>query len=338
MAAPAPRVSICIPVYNRAREIGEALASVLAQDFTDFEIVVLDDGSTDGILAEVARFDDSRIRIEANPGNLGIPASRQRCLDLARGGYLAWLDSDDVMSPRRLSRQVAWLDRNPETATLGGWVRTFRDDGGPGKFLIKPLVHDQLAAWLLFRCCHANTTLMGRTETMRDFGFRGDFPVSEDYDLSVRLSAHHRVANLPFILTRQRQHGGRTTALSADRCRAIKTKLVVAQLERLGLAANEEDLKLHYVLTRLSRADVAADRFAERTIDWLSQISAANRKSAVYDAAALADVLQVIWAQACIKIMKTSGPVNAFACYRRFDVQGRLTRGFARNFAYAMQN
>lgn len=334
----APKVSVCIPVYNRERVIREAIYSVLSQDFTDFELIILDDGSTDATLDEVAKVDDTRIRIEANGQNLGIPGARQRCLELARGQYLAWLDSDDVMCPKRLSRQVSWLDRHPETAVLGGQVKTFYDDGRAGKLLVKPLVHEYLAAWLLFRCCHANTTLMGRTETLRNFGFRTEYPVSEDYDLSVRLARTYRVANLPHILTRQRQHGARTTALSADRNFSAKSKLAKVQLDRLGLFANEADFELHYTLTRMTPADVEAEFFIERTKDWLSRISAANESSSVYHTAALNDVLQAVWAQVCMKIMKVKGPVEGLTRYCSFALKGNLPRLLARNFANALSN
>ena len=331
MTGAVPTVSVCIPAYNRERVVGEAINSVLSQDFADFELIIVDDGSTDATLGEVAKIGDARIRIEANGRNLGIPAARQRCLELARGRYLAWLDSDDVMCPKRLSRQVSWLDRHPETATLGGWVRTFHDNGKAGKLLVKPLRHDHLAAWLLFRCCHANTTLMGRTETLRQFGFRAEYPVSEDYDLSVRLTRVHRVANLPCVFTRQRQHVARTTALHPDRSFSAKGKLAKAQLDRLGLSPSEDDLDRHHALTRMTRADVEAPLFAARGRDWLSRISAANRRSGIYDQAALNDVLQAIWAQACMKIMKVKGPAEGIARYRSFDI-GSLSRLLARNF------
>lgn len=326
-----PTLSVCIPAYNRQHVIRQAIESVLSQDFTDFELIILDDGSTDDTLTEVAQITDPRIRIERNGQNLGIPASRQNCLNLARGKYLAWLDSDDIMAPKRLSRQVNWLDRHPETASLGGWVKTFHDDNAPGKLLIKPLTHAHLAAWLLFRCCHANTSLMARTAVMKQFGFRQAFPVSEDYDLSVRLSSVHKVANLPFVLTHQRQHSHRTTNLNADRNFPIKSLLAKTQFDQLGLKADEDDLTLHYALTRLTKDDVIAEDFVTRSSKWLSNIAAANEISRVYDADALADVLKIIWTQACLKIRQAKGAYAAYAAYHSVDSSGRFTRFLRQN-------
>lgn len=305
--------------------------SVLTQDFPDLEILILDDGSTDCTRGVAEGIEDPRVRVEANPRNLGIPASRNRCLELARGEYIAWLDSDDLMAPQRLSRQVRCLDRHPEIATLGGWVRTFHDDGRRGKLLIRPSRHRYLTPWLLFRCCHANTTLMGRAAMMREIGYREAFPVSEDYDFSVRLTARHRVANLPTVLTRQRQHSGRTTAGSHDLSFATKSQLATMQFERLGLAASDAELAFHYMLTRLSRDDVRAADFIERAADWLGRIAAANRRSRVLDGEALADVLQTVWAQIAAKRIAACGLAEGLRGYRRFANDGRLLRLVARN-------
>lgn len=305
--------------------------SVLSQDFPDFEVLVLDDGSTDETRAVAEGIDDRRVRVEANPRNLGIPASRNRCLALARGDYIAWLDSDDLMAPRRLSRQVRCLDRHPDIATLGGWARTFHDDGRRGKLLAKPSRHRYLTPWLLFRCCHANTTLMGRAEVMRSIGYREAFRVSEDYDFSVRLTARHRVANLPAVLSLQRQHAGRTTAGSSDLGFATKCQLATAQFERLGLAADDRDLAFHYTLTRLGRDDLRSAGFVDRAADWLGRIAAANRRSKALDADALADVLQAVWTQITVKRIAACGLAEGLRGHRRFARDGRLLRLMAAN-------
>lgn len=305
---------------------------MLRQDFPDFEVVVLDDGSTDQTRAVAEGIDDPRVRVEANVRNLGIPASRNRCLALARGTYIAWLDSDDLMAPRRLTRQVRCLDEHPEIATLGGWVRTFHVDGGRrGKLLVRPSRHRYLTPWLLFRCCHANTTLMGRAEVMRAIGYREAFSVSEDYDFSVRLTARHRVANLPTVLSHQRQHAGRTTAGSTDLSFTTKCQLATVQFERLGLAADEADLAFHYTLTRLGRDDVRGTDFVERAADWLTRIAAANRRSQVLDGEALADVLQAVWTQIALKRIAACGLAEGLRGYRRHAGDGRLLRLLAAN-------
>ena len=115
-----PRVSVFIPVYNREAYVGAAIESVLRQSFQDFEILLIDDGSTDLSVEVLRSYDDRRIRVVRNERNLGQPETRNRGLALARGQYVAMLDSDDVARPDRLSRQVAFLDRHQDCVEVGG--------------------------------------------------------------------------------------------------------------------------------------------------------------------------------------------------------------------------
>lgn len=311
MSRAAPRVSVCIPVFNRAALVGEAIASVLAQDFTDFELLLIDDGSCDGSAALLRGCDDPRVRVVVLSRNRGLPHVRNLALDLARGRYLAWLDSDDVMAPRRLALQTAFLDRNPGIATVGGWVSRFSAAGGRGRVL-RPLDPDQLHAWLMFRSAHANTTLMGRLGVLREFGYRDEYPVAEDYELLVRLSRRHRMANLPRVLTCMREHDGRITRGAAQLVRVAKQRLVAAQLARLGIEAREEELHRHFQLTRMRREQW--ERWPDYlgwARDWLEQLRRRNETAQVYPRAALAAVLGQVGMITCVQALAHAGCARA---------------------------
>ena len=126
-----PQVTVFIPVYNRRAFIGPAIESMLAQTFEDFELLIVDDGSTDGGLEIMRSYEDPRVRVVANERNQGIPKTRNRGLELARGEYIALLDSDDVSVPDRLARQVEFLDRNPLYAEVGAWSQAMDESGTP---------------------------------------------------------------------------------------------------------------------------------------------------------------------------------------------------------------
>src|SRR4051794_21609038 len=100
-----PKISVCIPTYNRARYLPTALRSVFGQTLQDFELVVYDDFSTDDTAAVVTAFSDDRLRFFRQPHNVGIARNRNSCLSEARGEYIAWLDSDDVYLPEMLAVQ-----------------------------------------------------------------------------------------------------------------------------------------------------------------------------------------------------------------------------------------
>ena len=118
------KVSVLMPVYRTdERFLREAIESVLAQTFADFEFLILDDSPDDDRSRIVSEFNDPRITYMRNDRNIGISASRNRLLDMAKGEYLAVFDHDDICRPERLEKQVAWLDAHPKCGVIGGWTR-----------------------------------------------------------------------------------------------------------------------------------------------------------------------------------------------------------------------
>src|SRR5258705_775698 len=115
---PSPQVSVLLPVWNGERHLAAAIESVLGQSFTDFELLIVDDGSTDGSAALIRRYGDERIRLFENEKNLGVTRSLNLGLAQARGRYVARMDADDLSAPERLARQVAFLDSHPEVALV----------------------------------------------------------------------------------------------------------------------------------------------------------------------------------------------------------------------------
>lgn len=206
-----PAVSVVMTVYNTERYVGDALDSVLAQTFSDFEFVIIDDGSTDrspGILrAYAAR--DRRIRLVSRP-NTGIVAAANEGIGLSRGRYIARMDSDDVSLPNRFEAQVRYLDAHPECVLLGSRVTVVDPYGSPVFESGQKLTHEEIDAELLGSgggWAIVQPSAMMRTEAVRKVGgYRGRHNVSEDQDLFLRLAEVGRVANLPEPLLRYRRH------------------------------------------------------------------------------------------------------------------------------------
>jgi len=147
-----PKISVVIPVYNREKYVQSAVDSILSQTFSDFELLVIDDGSTDGSIAVVQSYSDPRIRFVRNNTNLGVSATRDKGIQLARGEYLAFLDSDDCAYPDRLRKQTAFLDNHPDYAAVGSWSEWMSEEGHPsGRIKRKPTSSKEIAAWRLFQ-------------------------------------------------------------------------------------------------------------------------------------------------------------------------------------------
>lgn len=327
----APKVSVVIPVYNRERYIGQAIDSILGQSFRDFELIVVDDGSSDGTPAVVERCGDPRIRLVRHETNQGIPQTRNRGLREARGEYVAWLDSDDVALPQRLRVQVDVLDRSPGIALLGSWAGTVNDAARwLPRYKVLPTEPEEVGARLLLRCPILQYSMMGRAEVLKDFGYREDFPVCQDFDLFVRLFARHALANLPRLLVRRRFHPGRVTREKPALVKAMNLRIVAAQLEALGVDATPEDLDRHFMLPRLNQLDAPSDpTFVEWTEDWCQRLVDANAAHPVYEPRALRSALGRAWLEACF-YMLPGAPGAVLRCLGRSPLRHWAGAGTAR--------
>ena len=204
-------VSVLLPVYNAAPYLQATLESILAQTFTDFEILALDDGSTDGSGAILEACTDKRLHIIRHTENQGLIATLNEGLELARGLYVARMDSDDLMLPQRLERQVAYLEAHPEIALIAAFVEFINSDGELcGSWSVDRATSDKasIAAMLPRTNCIAHPTVMLRRSALGKLRYDPRQQGSEDWDLWLRMRSHGmRLGKIPEVLLRYRQHG-----------------------------------------------------------------------------------------------------------------------------------
>jgi len=304
-----PKVTVFIPVHNREHYIRVAINSILAQTFNDFELIVVDDGSTDRTVEVLASYSDPRLRVVRHSQNLGIPAARNRGLELARGEYIALLDSDDHAYPVRLARQVKFLDANPEITQTGSWCSFMDSDGNMlDKVRRQPLKPEDIHAHLLFHCPVINRTVMARTAALRQIGYDPEFPRCQDYDMHSRLViAGHELANVPEILVCGREHAGRFTGQTSDLGRDRKIAIYRRMLARIEIQANDEELGRHHALTRSGERPDGVEDYLEWAEAWLWRIKQANRARPVYPEPSLSRALGAVWALNCWRARRTLG-------------------------------
>ncbi len=123
-----PKISVVLPVYNSEKYIAEAVQSILDQTFTDFELLIINDASTDGTLQILESFKDDRLKIINNPTNLKVVKSLNKGLELAQGEFIARMDADDIAYPQRFEKQIAYFKKYPQVDVCGTWVQAFGDD------------------------------------------------------------------------------------------------------------------------------------------------------------------------------------------------------------------
>ena len=199
-----PKVSILMPAYNSEQYVAEAIESILNQTFTDFEFIIINDGSTDNTARIVRKYakQDERIRFIDSHRNRGFIARLNQCLDLARGEYIAKMDSDDISLPERLEKQVRFLDEHIECGLVGCGFRAF----DKGNFSI---IHPYKVGMIdMLRTC-ATTIIMARKSVVDKFNLRFDpnYPCAEDYDFYSRFLRCADIYNLQEILYLYRWHG-----------------------------------------------------------------------------------------------------------------------------------
>lgn len=194
-----PTVSVIMPVYNRATMVGQAIDSIIAQDFDDWELIVVDDGSTDGSAEAVAAYDDPRIRLVRQPQNRGGNAARNLGIDEARADLLAFLDSDDRYLPMKLGAVVRWFADHPDTdVLLDSFRKTYPDGRKAEKILRNPVLDDNrsiVEALFTRRIWKATPAIMvRRNAAIRAGKFDEALKRRQDFDFLLRLSKVARMA------------------------------------------------------------------------------------------------------------------------------------------------
>lgn len=206
----APVISVVVPVYNAARYLRQALQSVFAQTFRDFELIAIDDGSTDGsaaILDQLA-VQDTRLRILRRP-NTGIVGALNEGLAEARGEFIARMDGDDLSLPERFAKQTSFLRENPSVVCVGSAFTYIDERGALLKWNPRDCTHEALESALLAGDGGAliHPSIMVRRDAIERVGrYRVEAQWVEDLDLYLRLAQSGRLANLPEVLLHYRYH------------------------------------------------------------------------------------------------------------------------------------
>ncbi|MEM7498305.1 MAG: glycosyltransferase [Pseudomonadota bacterium] len=230
------KVSVVMPVYNGEAFLDEAVQSVLSQSFTNFEVIAVDDGSSDAtpeILARHAAI-DPRLRVHRQ-ANSGIVGALNAGLALARGAYIARMDADDVCLPDRFARQVAHLDASPETVLVGGLAETIDAEGRPLAVVSGgPHRRTDLTSFPPRVAVSLHPLIMVRREALaRIGGYREGFAHAEDYDLYLRLAPLGAIDNPDMVMLRYRKHDG---AISQRNIAVQERSAALAEIDAVATA------------------------------------------------------------------------------------------------------
>lgn len=295
-----PKISIVIPAYNAEAFLGQTIASISAQSFDNFEIIVVDDGSTDAT-AEIASTADPRVRV-VQQRNQGIAVARNVGISESRGEWIAFLDHDDLWHPHKLKAQTEVLERDPGCGIVYGEFLRW-NPLTPPQFLDETLdsrrIVPDLSGFILPRLIHTNWVLLSTAVIRRSvFDAVGCFdpamPPADDWDLMLRAAEHFRFVKLAQPLALYRVHPGQTSLKLTPR--NIEYELRCRALERLraldGEVVDMKGIRLRQfrALFNYGLAQYGAGLYREACASFLSSLRfrAISGKTVVYAAASCA--------------------------------------------------
>jgi len=275
-----PLVSVNMVVFNGERFIGEAIQSILDQTYTHFELIIMDDGSTDNTNIIVNSFSDPRIQFITSEKNNGIVHARNTALDISKGDYIAILDADDISLPDRLEVEVSFLESNPEFGLVGGRAELIDENGeGLNKLQSLSLTSEATQVHLLFKNCFTHSTVMYRRKELTKYNFNANVPGSEDYDVIVKIGSQTKIKNLPDIVSKYRVHDNNISKKSKV-IEKNNSQIISDQLHLLGLNPSKKELKIHFQLTKKTEHD-NFQRLSD-TATWLDSLFISNQTKEIY--------------------------------------------------------
>ena len=288
-----PRVTVLMPVFNGEEFLQEAVESILCQTFPDFELLIINDGSTDGSREILIRLSDPRIRLIHNERNMGLIATLNHGMGLARGEYIARMDCDDVSRPERLAKQVDFLDQNPEVGICGAWFRKF----GPGTNKVVRWETEPVAvrASMLFSCTLPHPTVMLRKALFaaHDLLYDAAYPHAEDYDLWSRALNFMQAANLPEVLLDYRVHPHQVTQRLSEAQVETAGRVRLRQLRESGFAPTPEEFRVHQAVSTC--IPMGIENIFNKTDNWLCALKRRNDEQKTYAEPAFSRVLLERW-------------------------------------------
>lgn len=293
-----PEVSIVMPVYNSEQYVGDAIQSLLVQTFRNFELIVVDDGSTDRSSEIIHGFSDSRILVLKNDSNRGIVFSRNRGLAAMNGKYYAPFDSDDTAVPDKFEKQVNFLEKNPDIAMTGSWAMLCDEKGNrmlqKWKLNARP---EMIPSIMLFRNYFVHSSVLVRQDAIKNMTYQEGFDVVEDYRFCADLAFGQKVFNFPGYLISYRIHQNSAMRSNSKRMQNQDRKIYRYLFDTLKIKLSESEMDCIFALKGKDRFD---DFKTLRELhSFLLHVLSQNRKLNLFNRTALERTVADRWLKAC---------------------------------------
>lgn len=296
-------VSVIMSNYNTSRlYIREAINSILTQTYSHFELIIIEDASTNNSDLEIECYKDPRIRVYQNEKNMGLAASLNRAIHHSRGEFIARMDTDDICLPLRFEHQVKYLQEHPDVIVCGSLVeKLIETDNKQTTTEISrndfPKTRDEYLIYLLFGNSptieHPSAMFNNRLLRKYQIKYHPKYRFAQDYRMWVSCAQRAKCAVIPEVLLKLRRHRDAVTVAKRDRQIEYSYQIIQTQLDRLHLTLPEEIRPYHLkLLTGRKPYDL-------RIKSWIKQLIAANKQYKVYRQRKFKQMLWFGWVRIC---------------------------------------
>lgn len=300
-----PKVTVLMPVYNGEKYLKDAIDSILNQTFNDFEFLIINDGSTDKSVEIIESYNDSRIKLINNKVNIGVSASRNECMDIALGEYIAFMDCDDISLPKRLQIQVRFMNKNPEVGICGSWIKVFGDKKLIHKY---PTTSEEIKCSMLFYPPFAQPTVMIRKNLFKKYNLYYDKNnnFAEDYKLWTIACKYFPIANINEVLLYYRCHTIQASNCLDDVKYNAHKEIWINQLKELDIEnlLTDKDLSIHNgIATRNYKYN---EEYLKQCEKWLLHLKKQNYEKNIFNKKVFANILAEKWQIICRDVAKNN--------------------------------
>jgi glycosyltransferase involved in cell wall biosynthesis len=284
-------ISVIMPVYNCEKYVGKAIESILAQSFSNFEFIIINDRSIDASRVIISSYTDDRIRIYDNETNLGVAQSLNKAISYAGGEFIAVMHADDISLPHRFETQLKYLKSHHDIGVCGSYIKIIGN--GENNIVKHPTAHDDIVCTLLFQNPLCHPSIMMRKAILEKHSLLYDkiFDGAEDYDIWIRISRYCKLANIDKVLLHYRIHNNQITivhsttqTLYADRIRTLQLKKFIP-----GITLN--DITIHNILS--NRNIEPARLIKHEILYWLNKLKTINQQTNHYPEPAFSRCLKI---------------------------------------------
>ena len=311
-----PKISVIMPVYNGDKYLKEAVDSILNQTFSDFEFIIIDDGSTDNTEQIIKSYDDKRILYIKNEQNLGVAESLNKGLDMAKGEYIARMDADDISLPERFEKQLQYMERHKNIAVCGSSIECF--GAVKNKRSTAPCGKKKIRLSLLIKSGVFHPTVIMRRSIIEKEHYRYNayYDKVEDFELWTRVAVKYRINNIKEVLLRYRIHSNQVTRNYTEEHKNCLLKVRQKFLHTLGAELTDDEIR---ALNDCFIEEINYDEQTESLISALKKIIDVNRKSKFFDESLLRKHFSKI-------VLRSARMQNIYSKKELIELSGFVTR------------